>query len=65
MMEFSFMSSLDANARYPAEAVAAHEDRFASLASKLERNEGRLTSILWTLALLIGGVASLVFKAFA
>ena len=65
MMGFSFMGRSDASARNPAEAVAAPEDRFASLASELEHIEGRLNSILWMLALLIGGVASLVLKAFA
>jgi hypothetical protein len=31
----------------------------------MERIDGRLTLIQWMLALLIGGVASLVVKAFA
>ena len=59
------MGSSDAAARNPVEAVAAHEDRFSSLDLTIERIEGRLTSILWMLALLIDGVASLVLKAFA
>ncbi len=55
----------DATARKAAEAVAAYESRFASLDLKVERIDGRLTLIQWMLALLIGGVASLVIKAFA
>ncbi len=55
----------DAIARKAAEAVAAYEARFASLDIKVERIVGRLTPIQWMLALLIGGVASLVVKAFA
>ncbi len=55
----------DATARKAAEAVAAYEARFASLDLKIERMDGRLTLIQWMLALLIGGVASLVLKAFA
>jgi hypothetical protein len=47
-----------------AEAMAAHESRFASLDLKFERIGGRLTLILWMIGLLIGGVASLVLKAF-
>lgn len=54
----------DATARKAAEAVAAYETRFASLDVKIERIDGRLTLIQWMLALLIGGVASLVAKAF-
>ena len=54
----------DATARKAAEAVAAYEARFASLDLKIERMDGRLTLIQWMLALLIGGVASLVLKAF-
>jgi hypothetical protein len=54
----------DATARKAAEAVAAYETRFASLDVKIERIDGRLTLIQWMLALLIGGVASLVIKAF-
>jgi hypothetical protein len=55
----------DATARRAAEAVAAYEMRFAGLELKMERLDGRLTLIQWMLALLIGGVASLVVKAFA
>jgi hypothetical protein len=55
----------DATARKAAEAVAAYETRFASLELKIERMDGRLTLIQWMLALLIGGVASLVLTAFA
>ena len=55
----------DATARKAAEAVAAYEARFASFDLKIERMDGRLTLIQWMLALLIGGVASLVLKAFA
>jgi hypothetical protein len=50
--------------RKAAEAVAAYETRFASLELKMERIDGRLTLIQWMLALLMGGVASLVVKAF-
>lgn len=45
-------------------AVASYESRFASVELKLERMDGRITLIQWMLALLIGGVASLVIKAF-
>lgn len=55
----------DATARKAAEAVAAYEARFASLELKMEQISGRLTLIQWMLALLIGGVGSLVIKAFA
>ncbi len=54
----------DATARKAAEAVAAYETRFAGLELKLERMDGRLTLMQWMLALLIGGVASLVIKTF-
>lgn len=54
----------DATARKAAEAVASYEARFASLDLKMEQISGRLTLIQWMLALLIGGVASLVIKAF-
>ena len=54
----------DTTARKAAEAVAAYEARFAGLELKLERMDGRLTLIQWMLALLVGGVASLVVKAF-
>lgn len=52
------------SARKAAEAVAAYEARFAGIELKLERMDGRMTLIQWMLALLIGGVASLVIKAF-
>lgn len=55
----------DATARKAAEAVAAYEAPFACLDLKAEKLDGRLTLIQWMLALLIGGVASLVVKAFA
>lgn len=55
----------DATARRAAEAVAAYEARFASLEVKMERIDGRITLMQWMLALLVGGVASLVVKAFA
>jgi hypothetical protein len=54
----------DSTARKAAEAVAAYETRFASLELKIERIDGRLTLMQWMLALLIGGVASLVIKTF-
>jgi hypothetical protein len=44
--------------------MMAYESRFASLDMKIERLDGRLTLVQWMLALLIGGVASLVVKAF-
>lgn len=55
----------DATARRAAEAVAAYEQRFAGLELKMERIDGRITLVQWMLMLLIGGVASLVVKAFA
>ena len=54
----------DPTARKAAEAIAAYEARFAGLELRMERMDGRLTLIQWMLALLIGGVASLVVKAF-
>ena len=54
----------DVTARKAAEAVAAYETRFAGLELRMERVDGRLTLIQWMLALLMGGVASLVVKAF-
>ena len=54
----------DATAPKAAEAVAAYVARFASIDLKMERMDGRLTLIQWMLALLIGGVASLIIKAF-
>lgn len=55
----------DATARKAAEAVAAYEARFAGIELKIERVDGRLTLIQWMLAALLGGVASLIVKAFA
>ena len=55
----------DANARKAAEAIAAYESRFAGIDLKMERLDGRLTLVMWQLAVLIGGVATLVIKAFA
>ena len=51
-------------ARKASEAIAAYETRFAGIELKMEQISGRLTLIQWMLALLIGGVASLVIKAF-
>lgn len=36
----------------------------ASIAVKIEKIDGRITLVQWMLAILIGGVASLVIKAF-
>ena len=55
----------DASARKAAEAIAAYEARFASIDLKIERIDGRLTLVMWQLAVLIGGVATLIIKAFA
>ena len=44
--------------------MMAYESRFASLDMKIERLDGRLTLVQWMLTPLIGGVASLVVKAF-
>lgn len=55
----------DANARKAAESIAAYETRFASIDLKMEKLDGRLTLVMWQLAVLIGGVATLVIKAFA
>ena len=55
----------DVSARKASEAIAAYETRFASLDVKVEKIDGRLTLIQRMLALLIGGVASLVIQAFA
>ena len=54
----------DQRARTAAGAVAAFDNRFAALDGKVERLDGRVTLIQWQLVLLIGGVASLVIKAF-
>jgi hypothetical protein len=55
----------DASARKAAEAIAALETRFAGLDLKIEKINGRLTLVMWQLAVLIGGVATLIIKAFA
>jgi hypothetical protein len=54
----------DASARKAAEAIAACETRFGGLDLRMERLDGRLTLVLWQLAVLIAGVAALVIKAF-
>lgn len=54
----------DDTARKAAEAVAAYETRFASLERQLVEMKDQLRQVQWMLALLIGGVASLVIKAF-
>jgi hypothetical protein len=54
----------DATARSAAQAVAAFDQRFASIELKLERLDGRVSLMQWTLALLVGGVISLMVKAF-
>lgn len=55
----------DASARKAAEAIAAYEARFANIDLKIEKIDGRLTLVMWQLAILIGGVATLIIKAFA
>lgn len=55
----------DASARKAAEAIAAYEARFANIDLKVEKIDGRLTLVMWQLAILIGGVATLIVKAFA
>ncbi len=55
----------DVSARKAAEAIAAYESRFPSVDLKIEKLDGRLTLVMWQLAVLIGGVATLVIKAFA
>jgi hypothetical protein len=54
----------DASARKAAAAIAAHVPRFAGLDLKMERLDGRLSSVVWQLAVLIAGVAAMVVKAF-
>jgi hypothetical protein len=54
----------DATARKAAEAIASYESRFAGIELKIERVDGRLTLIQWMLAVLIGGVGTLLIKAF-
>ena len=51
-------------ARKAAEAIAAYENRFSGIELKMERLDGRLTLIQWMLAVLIGGVGTLLVKAF-
>ena len=53
------------SARKAAEAIAAYEARFANIDLKVEKIDGRLTLVMWQLAILIGGVATLIVKAFA
>jgi hypothetical protein len=55
----------DASARKASEAIAAYEARFANIDLKIEKIDGRLTLVMWQLAVLIGGVATLIIKAFA
>ena len=55
----------DATARKASEAIAAYDARFAKLDLKIEKLDGRLTLVMWQLAVLIGGVAALIIKAFA
>jgi hypothetical protein len=52
-------------ARKAAETVAAYENRFASIETKLVEIQGSLRLLQWMLALLVGGVGSLIIKAFA
>jgi hypothetical protein len=54
----------DATARKAAEAISAYEARFAGLELKLEQINGRISLVQWMLAVVIGGVASLILKAF-
>jgi hypothetical protein len=54
----------DLSARKAAEAIAAFETRFANVDLKIEKLDGRMTLVMWQLAVLIGGVATLVIKAF-
>ncbi len=55
----------DEHARKAAEAIAAYDSRFAAIDVKIEKLDGRLTLMLWQLAVPIAGVAALVIKAFA
>jgi hypothetical protein len=55
----------DASARKASGAIAAYEARFANIDLKIEKIDGRLTPVMWQLAVLIGGVATLIIKAFA
>jgi len=54
----------DNTARKASEAIAAYESRFANIDLKIEKLDGRLTLVMWQLAILIGGVATLIIKAF-
>ena len=47
------------------EEMAGYESRLASIDVRLERLDGRLNLVFAQLAILIGGVAALVLKAFA
>ncbi len=55
----------DGSARKAAEAIAAYKVRSAETDLKIEKVAGRLTLVMWQLAILIGGVSTLVIKAFA
>ncbi len=54
----------DLSVRKAAEAIAAFKARFANVDLKIEKLDGRMTLVMWQLAVLIGGVATLVIKAF-
>jgi hypothetical protein len=54
----------DLSARKAAEAIAAFEARFANVDLKIEKLDGRMTFVMWQLPVLIGGLATLVIKAF-
>ena len=41
------------------------EARLAKIDLRIEKIDGRLTLVMWQLAILIGGVATLVVKTFA
>jgi hypothetical protein len=55
----------DASARKASEAIAAYQARFANIDLRIEKIDGRLTQVMWQLPVLIGGVATLIIKAFA
>ena len=55
----------EAKVRKAAETVAAYENRFPAVETKLVEMQGQLRLVQWMLALLIGGVASLVIKTSA
>ena len=54
----------DGSARKAVEAIAAYESRFAAIDLKMKKLDGQLTLVMWQLPVLIGGVATLVIKAF-